>query len=85
MAEILPYAIEEVVTVDSPYLPGMLRWLNRLFPEYTPQFETILTPDRFSAVGTKALAWQLWQFGGLPEIEFTVTPFSPHSSDILTE
>jgi GNAT superfamily N-acetyltransferase len=25
----------------------------------------------FSAVGTKALAWQLWQFGGLPEDEFT--------------
>ena len=43
MAEILPYAIAEVSSVDSPYLPGMLRWLNRLFPEYTPQFETILT------------------------------------------
>jgi GNAT superfamily N-acetyltransferase len=27
--------------------------------------------DCFSAVETKALAWQLWQFGGLPAGEFT--------------
>jgi len=191
MKEIFPYLIEEVSSFDSPYLPGMIRWLNRLFPEYTPHFETILThlrredgrhgaqiflglsgkevvglvqllyrewrdgliadidllgvlephrrsglgsalvrqailatehmsgpyglpaigvvslidpgyspiirlhrrlggqirsdlrypsgdlivgcpmSDRFSAVGTKALAWQLWQFGGLPEDGFT--------------
>jgi GNAT superfamily N-acetyltransferase len=191
MEKILPYPIEEVTSVDSPHLPGMIRWLNQLFPEYTPRFETILThlrredgrhgaqiflglsgkevvglvqsfyrewqgglvadidllgvlephrrsglgsalvrrailaaedmsgryglsatgvvslidpgygpiirlhrklggqirtdlrypcgdlivwyplSDRFSAVGTKALAWQLWQFGGLPEDEFT--------------
>jgi len=43
MEEIPPYPIEEVSSIDSPYLPGMIRWLNRLFPEYTPQFETILT------------------------------------------
>jgi GNAT superfamily N-acetyltransferase len=43
MVEILPYPIEEVSSVDSPYLPGMIRWLNRLFPEYIPQFEMILT------------------------------------------
>ena len=40
--EILPYPIEEVSSVDSPYLPGMIRWLNQPFPEYTPKFEAIL-------------------------------------------
>jgi GNAT superfamily N-acetyltransferase len=85
MEEILPYPIEEVSSMDSPYLPGMIRWLNRLFPEYTPQFETILTRLRCEdgrhgaqiflalsgeeVVGLVQLFYREWRDGLLADID----------------
>jgi GNAT superfamily N-acetyltransferase len=85
MKEIFPYPIEEVSRVDSPHLPGMIRWLNRLFPEYTPHFETILTRLRREdgrhgaqiflglsddqVVGLVQLLYREWRDGLLADID----------------
>lgn len=41
-----PYTIEEISGKDSSHLPGMVNWLNQLFPDYVPYFGTILNELR---------------------------------------
>jgi thiamine pyrophosphokinase len=43
VGESFSYVIEQISDVDSPHLPGMVKWLNQVFPEYDPYFGTILT------------------------------------------
>ena len=39
-----PATMEEVTDADTPYLPGMGRWLLEILPEYAPpRFEAVLT------------------------------------------
>jgi hypothetical protein len=59
------FTIEEVTNSQSPYLSGMNRWLEQIFPEYCPlgltsfsqniDIQMANTKSKFSSVST--MAW----------------------------
>lgn len=79
------YLIEEVSDSHSPYLPSMVHWLNQIFPEYTPRFESLVAnkhhpdgrheaqifiiPDGDQVIGLVQIFYRQWQGGLIADID----------------